>query len=131
MKTLLVMAGGTGGHVFPALAVSEYLRERGVRIVWLGTRRGLEARVVPQAGIEMRWMSISGLRGKGIMRALTMPFQLARALWQGITVMFAVKPDALLGMGGFAAGPGSVSGWLLRKPLVIHEANASAGLTNR
>ena len=131
MKTLLVMAGGTGGHVYPALAVAEYLRERGVNIVWLGTRAGLEARVVPAAGIDIRWLSISGLRGKGVARYLAMPFLLLRAMIQGIATVRAVRPDALLGMGGFAAGPGAVSGWLLRRPLVIHEANASAGLTNR
>lgn len=131
MKTLLVMAGGTGGHVFPALAVAQYLRDRGVRIVWLGTRLGLESRVVPEAGFEMCWMSISGLRGKGLGRMISMPFLLIRALIQGLIVMFKIRPDALLGMGGFAAGPGAVSGWLMRKPLVIHEANASAGLTNR
>ncbi len=131
MKTLLVMAGGTGGHVYPALAVAEYLRERGVNIVWLGTRAGLEARVVPAAGIDIRWLSISGLRGKGLARYLAMPFLLLRAIAQGLATVRKVRPDALLGMGGFAAGPGAVSGWLLRRPLVIHEANASAGLTNR
>ncbi len=131
MKTLLVMAGGTGGHVYPALAVAEYLRERDVRIVWLGTRNGLEARVVPAAGIDMRWMNIAGLRGKGLLRLASMPFMLLRAIAQGIAVVRQVRPDAMLGMGGFAGGPGAVSGWLLRRPLLIHEANASAGLTNR
>ncbi len=131
MKTLLIMAGGTGGHVYPALAVAEHLRARGIRIVWLGTRAGLEARVVPAAGIAMCWLSISGLRGKGLGRYLAMPFLAARAIAQGIAVVRRVRPDALLGMGGFAAGPGAVSGWLLRRPLVIHEANARAGLTNR
>ncbi len=131
MKTLLVMAGGTGGHVYPALAVAEFLRDRGVNIVWLGTRAGLEARVVPAAGFDIRWLTISGLRGKGLGRYLVMPFMLMRAILQGIAVVRAVRPDALLGMGGFAAGPGAISGWLLRRPLVIHEANASAGLTNR
>jgi UDP-N-acetylglucosamine--N-acetylmuramyl-(pentapeptide) pyrophosphoryl-undecaprenol N-acetylglucosamine transferase len=131
MKTLLVMAGGTGGHVYPALAVAEFLRERGVNIVWLGTRAGLEARVVPEAGFDIRWMNISGLRGKGLLRHLMMPFLLLRAMAQGIGIVRRVRPDALLGMGGFAAGPGALSGWMLRRPLIIHEANASAGLTNR
>lgn len=131
MKTLMVMAGGTGGHVYPALAVAENLRRDGVRVVWLGTRGGLEARVVPAAGFDMLWMNISGLRGKGLGRYLAMPFLLLRALWQGLAAVRAARPDALLGMGGFVAGPGAISGWLLRRPLLIHEANASAGLTNR
>ena len=116
MKTLLVMAGGTGGHVYPALAVAEFLRERGVNIVWLGTRAGLEARVVPEAGFDIRWMNISGLRGKGLLRHLMMPFLLLRAMAQGIGIVRRVRPDALLGMGGFAAGPGALSGWMLRRP---------------
>lgn len=131
MKTLMVMAGGTGGHVFPALAVAEYLRDKGVRIVWLGTRAGIEARLVPEREFEIRWMKISGLRGKGLCRLLSMPFLLVRALMQGLRIVWREKPDALLGMGGFASGPGAISGWLLRKPLLIHEANASAGFTNR
>ncbi|GJL81034.1 MAG: UDP-N-acetylglucosamine--N-acetylmuramyl-(pentapeptide) pyrophosphoryl-undecaprenol N-acetylglucosamine transferase [marine bacterium B5-7] len=131
MKTLMVMAGGTGGHVYPALAVAEYMRNRGVRVVWLGTRAGLEARVIPEAGFDIFWMTIAGLRGKGLTRYLAMPFMLLRAIAQGIGIVRRERPDALLGMGGFAAGPGAVSGWLLRRPLVIHEANARAGLTNR
>ena len=131
MKTLMVMAGGTGGHVFPALAVADFLREQGVRIVWLGTKTGIEAKVVPAAGFDICWMSVTGLRGKGLKRLLTMPFMLGRALIQGIKILRREKPDALLGMGGFAAGPGAISGVLLGKPVLIHEANASAGLTNR
>jgi UDP-N-acetylglucosamine--N-acetylmuramyl-(pentapeptide) pyrophosphoryl-undecaprenol N-acetylglucosamine transferase len=131
MKTLMVMAGGTGGHVFPALAVANYLREQGVRIVWLGTKSGIEAKVVPAAGFDICWMSVTGLRGKGLKRLLTMPFMLGRALIQGIKILRRERPDALLGMGGFAAGPGAISGVILGKPVLIHEANASAGLTNR
>ncbi len=131
MTTLLVMAGGTGGHVYPALAVADYLRENGIKVVWLGTRSGLEARVAPNSGFDIRWMNVSGLRGKGLKRYLSMPFILLRAIVQGLKIVRDVQPDAILGMGGFASGPGAVSGWILRKPLLIHEANASAGLTNR
>ena len=131
MKTLMVMAGGTGGHVFPALAVADYLRSEGVRIVWLGTKSGIEARLVPAAGFEIRWMTVSGLRGKGLTRLLAMPLMLSRALYQGIRILWKEKPDALLGMGGFVAGPGAISAALLGKPVLIHEANACAGLTNR
>ena len=108
MKTLMVMAGGTGGHVFPALAVADELRARGVRIVWLGTRAGIEANVVPANGYDIRWINVSGLRGKGLVRYLTMPFILMRALLQSLVIVFREKPDALLGMGGFAAMPASI-----------------------
>jgi UDP-N-acetylglucosamine--N-acetylmuramyl-(pentapeptide) pyrophosphoryl-undecaprenol N-acetylglucosamine transferase len=131
MSTLLIMAGGTGGHVFPAMAVARRLRERGVNIVWLGTRRGLEARIVPQAGIEMEWISIRGLLGKGVLGWLLLPARLLLAMLQMVIVLFRRRPDALLGMGGFVSGPGGLVAWLLRRPLLIHEANARAGMTNR
>ena len=125
------MAGGTGGHVFPALAVADELRERGVQVSWLGTRRGIEADVVPKAGISIDYIRISGLRGKGMLDLLYAPFKLIMALLQAIGVMRRVKPDAVLGMGGFVTGPGGIAAWLLRKPLLVHEQNAIAGLTNR
>lgn len=128
---MLIMAGGTGGHVYPALAVAEVLRSRGVQVVWVGTRKGFESKVVPAAGFEIDWIEVSGLRGKGLMRKLAMPIILLRACFQTARVILRRKPNALLGMGGFVAGPGGVMGWLLRCPLVIHEANALAGLTNR
>ena len=131
MSTLLVMAGGTGGHVFPALAVAENLRDRGVEIVWLGTRSGLEARAVPKAGFDIEWINIRGVRGKGVLGWLRTPFLLSAAVVQTIGVVLRRKPGALLGMGGFVAGPGGVVAWLLRRPLLIHEANALAGMTNR
>ncbi len=131
MSTLLIMAGGTGGHVFPALSVAEILRSRGVDIVWLGTKSGIEARSVPAAGIDIEWVSIRGLRGKGLWGMLRMPFLLLTAMLQTIGVILRRRPAALLGMGGFVAAPGGIVAWLLRRPLLIHEANAIAGLTNR
>lgn len=130
-RPVLIMAGGTGGHVFPALAVAEELRGAQVPVVWLGTRSGLEARVVPAAGLPIEWLSIAGLRGQGWGRRLLAPWMLTRALWQAWRVLRRVRPRAVLGMGGFVAGPGGVAAWLLRIPLLIHEQNAVAGLTNR
>ncbi len=125
------MAGGTGGHVYPALAVADRLRAAGVEVSWLGTRRGLEARVVPAADIALHFISISGLRGKGVATLAAAPFRLAWALLQSLAVVHRIRPDAVLGMGGFVAGPGGLAAWLLRRPLVIHEQNAVGGLTNR
>ncbi len=128
---VMIMAGGTGGHVFPGLTVADVLRERGRRVVWLGTRRGLEARVVPQHGIDIEWISVSGLRGKGLAGTLTAPFRAAYAVGQALAVLRRRKPSAVLGMGGFVSGPGGLAAWLTRRPLVIHEQNAIAGTTNR
>jgi UDP-N-acetylglucosamine--N-acetylmuramyl-(pentapeptide) pyrophosphoryl-undecaprenol N-acetylglucosamine transferase len=131
IRPILIMAGGTGGHVFPALAVADELRIRGIPVVWLGTRAGIEARVVPQAGFSIEWLSISGLRGKGLLSTLLMPLKLVIACTQAMRVLFRRKPCAVLGMGGFVAGPGGLMAWLLRKPLLIHEQNAIPGLTNK
>ncbi len=128
---VMIMAGGTGGHVFPALAVARALRERGVDVVWLGTRKGLEARVVPAAGVAMEWVSIAGLRGKGLGSWLLAPLRLFYALAQSMRIMARNRPGAVLGMGGFVSGPGGLAAWLLRRPLLVHEQNAIAGLTNR
>lgn len=128
---VLIMAGGTGGHVYPALAVAEAIRRESLPVVWLGTRRGIEARVVPAAGIDMEWVSVSGLRGKGVLTLMLAPFRLLQALLQSLRVVVRHKPSAVLGMGGFVSGPGGVAAWLMRRPLVIHEQNAVAGLTNR
>lgn len=128
---ILLMAGGTGGHVFPALAVADELRGRGVEVSWLGTRGGLEAEVVPQAGYPIDFIDVSGLRGKRMASLVTAPFKLLQALWQSRAVMRRRQPAAVLGMGGFVTGPGGVAAWLSRRPLLIHEQNASAGLTNR
>jgi UDP-N-acetylglucosamine--N-acetylmuramyl-(pentapeptide) pyrophosphoryl-undecaprenol N-acetylglucosamine transferase len=127
----LIMAGGTGGHVFPALATARVLRRRGFDIVWLGTQRGIEARLVPAEGIPVEWLSVSGLRGKGIATLLAAPFRLAVALVQALGAVRRHRPRVVLGAGGFASGPGGVAAWLLRRPLVVHEQNAVAGLTNR
>ena len=131
MSTLLVLAGGTGGHVFPALAVAENLRDRGVEVVWLGTRSGMEARAIPAAGFDIEWINIRGARGKGVWGWLRTPFLMLAAMIQTIGVVLRRRPGAFLGMGGFVAGPGGLVAWLLRRPLLIHEANALAGMTNR
>ncbi len=130
MSLLMIMAGGTGGHVYPALAVATELRERGVDVVWLGTESGLEARAVPAAGIDIEWITIQGLRGKGVMRWLVMPWLLLRSVWQALSIVKRRRPDAMLGMGGFVSGPGAIAARLTRRPLVIHEQNAVPGLTN-
>jgi UDP-N-acetylglucosamine--N-acetylmuramyl-(pentapeptide) pyrophosphoryl-undecaprenol N-acetylglucosamine transferase len=125
------MAGGTGGHVYPALAVARALQQQSREVVWLGTHRGLESRVIPAAGIPIEWVAVSGLRGKSAFALLLAPFRLFYALWQSLVVMWKHKPAAVLGMGGFVSGPGGLAAWLTRRPLVIHEQNAVAGLTNR
>lgn len=132
-SSVLIMAGGTGGHVYPALAVARRLIEGGVRVVWLGTRRGMEARAVPASGlpIEMQWLNIRGVRRSGWQAWLSLPFTLSYALWQAWRALRRVRPDAVLSMGGFVAGPGGVMAWLTRVPLVIHEQNAIPGMTNR
>lgn len=128
---VMIMAGGTGGHVFPALAVADWLRERGVEVTWMGTRMGLEARVVPEAGIPVDWVQVAGLRGKGWAGWLLAPLRLLRALVQALAIVRRRRPRAVLGMGGFVTGPGGVASWLLRTPLLVHEQNAIPGLTNR
>ena len=130
-RAILIMAGGTGGHVYPALAVADRLRAKGFSLCWLGTGRGLEARVVPEQGYPLARITVAGLRGKGLWRRLLAPPMLLIALWQALRVLRRVRPVAALGMGGFASGPGGVAAWLLRVPLLIHEQNAVAGLTNR
>jgi len=131
MTTIMIMAGGTGGHVFPALAVARALREQGVTVVWLGTREGIEARVVPAAGFEIEYVQIGGLRGGGVLRWLLLPLRLNLAMLQAWRILRRRKPDAALAMGGFASAPGSLIASLLRIPLLVHEQNAIAGLTNR
>ena len=128
---IVIMAGGTGGHVFPALAVADVLRERGHMVTWIGTRQGLEARVVPAAGIPMEWIDVGGVRGKGAGALLKTPFMLSRALLQALSAFRRLKPVAALGMGGFASGPGGVAARLAGCPLVVHEQNAVPGVTNR
>ena len=128
---IVVMAGGTGGHVFPALAVADELRARGVEVSWLGTRLGLEAEVVPGAGFPIDYIQVAGLRGKGVISLLTAPLKLLSALYQSLQILRRRNPAAVLGMGGYVTGPGGLAAWLSRRPLLIHEQNARAGLTNR
>jgi len=130
-KNVLIMAGGTGGHVIPALSVAKHLKEKGYQVHWLGSVQGIENDLVPDAGYELHRISISGLRGNGLAKKLLAPFQLLRALWQALKVFRELKPEMALGMGGFASGPGGLMAWLLRVPLVIHEQNAIAGMTNK
>jgi len=130
-RPILIMAGGTGGHVFPALALARLLRARSFEVIWLGTQRGLEARVVPADRIQIEWLSVGGLRGKGFMTLLAAPFRLALALSQALRVMWRHRPLVVVGLGGFVTGPGGVAAWLTRRPLLIHEQNAVAGFTNR
>lgn len=128
---ILIMAGGTGGHVFPALAVAQQLKAQGVEVSWLGTRRGLESELVPDAGIEIDFISIAGLRGNGLAGWLVAPWRLSVALVQALKVLRRRQPDVVLGMGGFVTGPGGVAAKLTGRALLIHEQNAIAGLTNR
>jgi len=130
-RPILIMAGGTGGHVFPALALARLLRAKSHEVVWLGTRRGLEARVIPAEHIPIEWLSVGGIRGKGWMTLLAAPFRLALALVQALRIMWRHRPLVVVGLGGFVTGPGGVAAWLARRPLLIHEQNAVAGFTNR
>ena len=130
-RRFLVMAGGTGGHVFPALATARRLQELGHEVQWLGSAGGMEERLIADTDIPLSVISVSGLRGKGRLALLLAPFRLLRALWQSLRVMTRVKPDCVIGMGGFVTGPGGLSAWLTRRPLLVHEQNAIAGMTNR
>ena len=128
---VMILAGGTGGHVFPALAVAKQIEQQSVPIIWVGTKRGIESRVVPNAGFKIEWIAVNGLRGKNMATYLLAPFKLALASLQVSWLLIKHRPCAVLGMGGFVAGPGGLIAALLRKPLIIHEQNAIAGLTNR
>ncbi len=128
---VLIVAGGTGGHVFPALAAADVLVRRGVPLFWLGTPSGLESRLVPAAGHRLETVTVKGLRGNGWLGWLQAPWMVLRATWQAMRVMRRERPDVVLGMGGYVAGPAGLAAWLLRRPLVIHEQNARPGLTNK
>lgn len=130
-KPILIMAGGTGGHIYPALAVATRLRELGVPLLWLGSRHGMETRIVPQAGITLLTIAIAGLRGRGALALLAAPFKLLGAVAHALVLLSRARPAAVLGMGGFASGPGGLAAWLLRVPLLLHEQNAILGFTNR
>ncbi|MCX2982402.1 undecaprenyldiphospho-muramoylpentapeptide beta-N-acetylglucosaminyltransferase [Halieaceae bacterium IMCC14734] len=131
MAPILIMAGGTGGHVFPALAVAEELRQRGYAVHWLGTHRGLEADVVPRAGFSLHFLPVQGLRGKGLLTRLGGLFMLLASMLRALLTVARLRPVCVLGMGGYVAGPGGIASWLLRRPLLVHEQNSVAGTTNR
>ncbi len=128
---VMVMAGGTGGHVFPALAVADVLRQAGAELMWLGTGRGIENRLVPAANIPLHLIRVEGVRGRGLTGLVKAPFLVAYAIAQAIGILRREQPDVVVGFGGFASGPGGIAARLLQKPLVIHEQNAIAGTTNR
>lgn len=130
-KRLMVMAGGTGGHVFPGLAVAKQLQEQGWEIRWLGTADRMEADLVPKHGIEIDFIKVKGLRGQGVKRLLAAPFQIINAVMQARAHMKRWQPDAVLGMGGYVSGPGGIAAWMSGIPVVLHEQNAVAGLTNQ
>jgi UDP-N-acetylglucosamine--N-acetylmuramyl-(pentapeptide) pyrophosphoryl-undecaprenol N-acetylglucosamine transferase len=130
-KRFLMMAGGTGGHVFPALATARMLQSKGHEVFWLGSAGGMEERLIADTDIPLTVIQVSGLRGKGKLALLMAPFRLMRALGQAFTEMRRIRPQCVVGMGGFVTGPGGVAAWLTKTPLVIHEQNAIAGLTNR
>ena len=129
-KPILIMAGGTGGHIYPALAVADHLRDKGFSLFWLGTSNGLEARVVPGKGYQLLTINVSGLRGKGLMKWIQAPVVICRGLIQSLQILIHLKPAVVLGMGGFVSGPGGLATWIMRIPLCIHEQNAIAGMTN-
>jgi UDP-N-acetylglucosamine--N-acetylmuramyl-(pentapeptide) pyrophosphoryl-undecaprenol N-acetylglucosamine transferase len=131
MSTILIMAGGTGGHVFPALALARLLRASSHEVVWLGTHKGIEARVIPPENFAIEYLAMSGLRGKGALTIVLAPFKLLQSIWQALGVMRRRKPMLVVGFGGFVTGPGGVAAWLTRRPLLIHEQNAVAGYSNR
>ena len=130
-KTALIMAGGTGGHIFPGLAVAEELRARGWRVHWLGAPGSMESRIVPQHGFALELIDFSGVRGKGLVTLALLPLRLLRAFWQALQVVRRVKPDVVVGLGGYITFPGGLMGVALGKPLVLHEQNSVAGLANK
>jgi UDP-N-acetylglucosamine--N-acetylmuramyl-(pentapeptide) pyrophosphoryl-undecaprenol N-acetylglucosamine transferase len=128
---VLIMAGGTGGHIFPGLAVADALRARDVPVLWLGAEGGMENRIVPEHHVAMRTLHVKGLRGKGLRQRLAAPWMLARALVGAWRILREANPRSVLSMGGYVAGPGGIAAWLQRRPLLVHEQNRIAGFTNR
>ena len=130
-RRIMIMAGGTGGHIFPALAVADHLRGQGWSVVWLGVRGGMEERIIPARGYDMAWVRFAGVRGRGPVAMALLPFNLLVAFWQSARAIFAHRPDMVLGMGGYVSFPGAMMASFFKKPLVIHEQNSIAGLANR
>lgn len=128
---VMILAGGTGGHIFPGLAVANALRARDASVLWLGADGGMETRLVPAHGLPIRTIAVRGLRGKGFASTLAAPFVLLRSLWQAWAVLRRERPRAVVSFGGYAAGPGGLAAWLLRRPLIVHEQNRAPGMTNR
>lgn len=128
---ILIMAGGTGGHVFPALAVADYLRDRGVDVQWMGTQKGIEATICPKNNIPLHVLDISGIRGKSALKFLTGPFAVAKAIAQAKRIIKDLRPQVIMGMGGYASGPGGIAARLCGVPLIVHEQNARPGTTNK
>jgi len=131
LAPIVIMAGGTGGHIFPALAVAKSLQAEACSVTWIGTPNSMEARLVPEHGVPIRFINIKALRGKGVLAKLLLPMRLLVAITQALMILHKLKPAAVLGMGGFVTGPGGIAAWLMRKPLLVHEQNAVAGMTNR
>ena len=130
-KIALIMAGGTGGHIFPGLAVAHALRERGWQVHWLGAPNSMEARLVPPQGFALETIDFSGVRGKGLVTLALLPLRLLKAFWQALAVVRRVKPDVVIGLGGYISFPGGMMAVLAGKPLVLHEQNSVAGMANR
>ncbi len=131
VQRVLVTAGGTGGHVFPALAAAKAFQEKGIQVRWIGTKQGIEAKVVPANNIDIDYVDVSGVRGQGVARLIWAPLKIAKAVWNVMSIARQFKPDLVLGMGGFVTGPTGVAIWLSGKPVFVHEQNAVAGFTNK
>lgn len=131
VQRVLVMAGGTGGHIFPALAAAREFQAQGIEVKWLGTEKGLESQIVPEHDLDIFYLDVAGVRGQGLKRLLLAPFKIAASVLRVMGIIRQYKPDLVLGMGGFVTGPGGIGAWLSRTPLFIHEQNAIAGFTNR
>jgi UDP-N-acetylglucosamine--N-acetylmuramyl-(pentapeptide) pyrophosphoryl-undecaprenol N-acetylglucosamine transferase len=129
--SVLIMAGGTGGHIFPGLAVAEVLRARGIAVLWLGSEGGMETRLVAERGFAIETLAIKGLRGKRVGTQLLAPMRIAKALWQALAVLRKHQPKVVISFGGYTAGPGGLAAWLQRRTLMVHEQNCAPGLTNR
>ncbi|MBV1919341.1 MAG: undecaprenyldiphospho-muramoylpentapeptide beta-N-acetylglucosaminyltransferase [Pseudomonadales bacterium] len=131
VQRVLVMAGGTGGHIFPAIAAARAFQAQGIEVKWLGTEKGLESKIVPDHDLDIFYLDVAGVRGQGLKRLMLAPFKIAASVIRVVGIIRQYKPDLVLGMGGFVTGPGGVGAWLSRTPLFIHEQNAIAGFTNK